>query len=155
MPTSISQLKRAPMEVVVHAILERFGVADTFAHAAEFHLQLDHMPYLPLVIERHQNEAVVMHTFIQNGDLMSDPALTFSLPDWSPTSITQDPVGVYRRVHIMVNGRLTINPRLLHELELFAQMWARNLRAQGFVTSETVTASSLTHPQLLVAQVTP
>ena len=112
------------------------------------------MPYLPLVIERHQNEAVVMHYFIQNGDVMADPELTFSLPDWSPTSITQHPVSVYRRVHIMVNGRLTVNPRLLHELEAFAQMWARNLRAQGFVTGASVTASSLTHPELLTARVT-
>ena len=78
--------------------------------------------------------------------------MTFLLPTWSPTSITQDTVGVYREVYSMVNGRRLINPRLLHELEAFAGMWAQNLRAQGFITGEPVVATSLTHAELLTAR---
>jgi hypothetical protein len=154
MPTPINQIKRAPMERVVQAILERHGLAKAFAHSAEFHLQLEHVPYMPLVIERHRREVAVMHTFIQNGDVMLDPELVFSLPTWSPTSITQHPVGVYRQVTVMVNGRPMINPRLLREREAFARMWAQNLRAQGFITGEPIVATSLTHAALLMARVT-
>ena len=143
MAVPINQVKRAPMESVVNAILERHGLTEAFGRSAEFHLQLDHTPYMPLVIERHNEEVAVMHTFIQNGDLMRDPELTFLLPTWSPTSITQHTVGVYREVYMMVNGRQMVNPRLLRELEAFAGMWAQNLRAQGFITGEPVVATSL------------
>jgi hypothetical protein len=153
MAISINKVKRAPMERVVNAILERHGLIKTFDRSAEFHLQLEHLPYLPLVIERHRNEVAVMHYFIQQGDVMMDPELTFSLPAWSPTSITQHPVGVYRQVYVMVNGRQMMNPRLLRELEAFARTWAQNLRAQGFITGEPVVATSLTHPELLMARV--
>ena len=152
MAIPINQVKRAPMERVVHAILERHGLTEAFARSAEFHLQLDHSPYMPLVIERHNNEVAVMHTFIQNGDLMRDPEVTFLLPTWSPTSITQDAVGVYREVYVIVNGRQMVNQKLLHELKAFARMWAQNLRAQGFITGEPMVATSLTHADLLTAR---
>ena len=71
--------------------------------------------------------------------------MTFRWPDWTPTSITQDPVGRYVEVFVEVNGKTQVRPLLLRELQVFANAWSRNLRAQGF-TGPDVTASSLTHP---------
>jgi len=149
MATRLSRLPPAPMQRVVMDILHLQRLTDAFHTAPEFHLRLENQPYLPLVIERQADEVAVRHSFIQNGDLMRDPELTFRLPDWSPTSITQDPVGTYRGVFLFVNGRRVMNTRLAHELEAFARLWAINLRAQGFTNAARVTAVSLTHAQLL------
>ncbi len=61
-----------------------------------------------------------------------------------PTSLTQDPVGRYVEVFVEVDGKLQVRPLLLRELQVFANAWARNLRAQGF-TGADVFVSSLTH----------
>jgi hypothetical protein len=154
MATELSQVRRAPMQRVVEAILNAYGLTEAFAGSSEFHLKLENPPYMPLVIERQGNEVAVMHYFTQQGDVMADPELTFHLWDWTPTSITQHPVGVYRQVFMFQNGRRVVNPRLLHELESFARLWAINLRAQGFLDPLRVTASSLTHPDRLRQKVT-
>src|SRR5690348_3794763 len=109
MATSLSRLTPAPMQRVVVDILQMHGLTEAFHTAPEFHLRLENQPYMPLVIERHGDEVAIMHYFIQNDDLMRDPELTFRLPDWSPTSITQDPVGTYRGVFQFVNGRRLMN----------------------------------------------
>ena len=153
MATRLSRLGLAPMQDVVMAILEAHGLADAFARSAEFYLELTNAPYMPLVIERQGDEVAVMHYFIQNGDLMRDPEVAFRHGSWEPISITQDPVGVYREVFLFVGGRRVMNVRLLRELEDFARLWAANLRAQGFANPIRVTATSLTHPQLLKAKV--
>jgi hypothetical protein len=153
MVTRLSRPKPAPMERAVTAILEAHGLAEAFASSDEFHLELVNPPYMPLVIERQGDEVAVMHYFTQNGDLMRDPEVVFALWHWSPVSITQDPVGVYREVFLFVCGRRVMNVRLLRELEAFARLWATNLRAQGFTNPARVTATSLTHAQLLKAKV--
>jgi hypothetical protein len=149
MATELSQVKRAPMQRVVETILEVHGLTDAFMGSTEFHLKLENLPYMPLVIERQGDEAAVVHYFTQHGDIMADPELVFRLWHWTPTSITQHPVGVYRQVFMFVNGRQMVNARLLHELEYFARLWAINLRAQGFLDPLKVTASSLTHSDRL------
>ncbi len=87
----------------------------------------------------------VAHYFLQNGDLMSDPEMTFEvIPDddsklgwksgtWFPTSITQSPTGVYREAVWTEGGQVLVRPRLVQELKGFARMWDRNIGAQGFV----------------------
>lgn len=135
------------MKDVIEAILDQHQLLKAFESAADFHLSIEHPPYLKLVIERHGAEVSVAHYFTQNGDAMRDPELTFRLPDWVPTSITQDPVGHYACVDDLPDGsgeRL----RLLADLTIFARTWAANLQAQGFAKKEVV-ASSLTHPAAL------
>jgi hypothetical protein len=155
MATQLSVLTKAPMQRVVEALLREHGLFEAFNESAELHLELENPPYLPLVIERQGDLVAVMHYFILNGDLMRDPELTFQLPEWTPTSITQHPVGLYREVYGLMNDRLVLNARLLHELEGFARLWANNLQAQGFTNPNRVTATSLTHPDRLAAQQTP
>ncbi len=138
---------QSPMQTVVRAILQQHSLADTFDTANDFHLRIENEPYMPLVIERHSNEISVAHYFTQNGDAMRDPELTFQLPDWTPTSITQDPVARYSCVADLPEGSRQ-RARLLADLTSFARTWARNLNAQGFA-DEDVKASSLTHQAVL------
>ncbi len=132
------------MQTTILEILNRQGLAAAFHHSTEFHLRVEKPPYLPLVIERQGNIISVAHYGEINGDPCRDPELTFDLA-WVPTSITQDPVGRYVEVFVEVDGRQQARPLLLRELKAFANLWARNLQAQGF-TGPDVVACSLTHP---------
>jgi len=137
------------MKQVVLELLAKHGLTQAFEQAGggEFHLRLENEPYMPLVIEKIAGDQVsVAHYFTQNGDAMRDPELTFLLPDWSPTSITQDPVGHYACVGNLPQGSRQ-RARLLADLTSFARTWARNIQAQGFAdaASARVKASSLTH----------
>jgi hypothetical protein len=135
------------MKDVVYAILGQHQLVETFEAASDFHLSLENSPYLKLVIERHDAEVSLAHYFNQNGDAMRDPELTFHLPDWSPTSITQDPLGHYACVEDLPDGSRE-RLRLLADLTVFARTWAGNLQAQGFAKPDVV-VSSLTHPAAL------
>jgi hypothetical protein len=141
----MSHKNQTTMQAVITAILQRHGYAGAFAQSADFHLKVENGPYLPLVIEKHGAEVSVAHYFTQNGDAMRDPEMTFLLPEWSPTSITQDPVGRYANVDEYDPGSLQ-RARLIAELSGFANAWARNIEAQGFVDGAHIVASSLTHP---------
>ena len=88
----------------------------------------------------------VAHYFEQNGDLMSDPEMTFEVipsddprigwksGSWHPTSITQSPVGRYRQaVWVDDRGRVMVNPAEVRDQKFFARIWNRNIGAQGYV----------------------
>ena len=131
------------MQQAVLDILRRYGLDKSFNTATEFHLKIENPPYLPLVIERQGNLISVAHYGELNGDAIRDPELCFTWPTWEPLSITQDPVGRYAEIHTMVGDRPAIHMALLRELRMFANLWARNLMAQGFGQAG-VTVSSLT-----------
>lgn len=133
------------MQQAVLDILRRHGLDKAFNTATEFHLKVENPPFLPLVIERQGNIISVAHYSEQAGDAIRDPECVFSWPAFEPLSITQDPVGRYEEVAPIINGQAVPNPRLLRELRLFANLWARNLMAQGFGNAD-VKVSSLTHP---------
>lgn len=132
------------MKNVIEKILHRHGLLEVFNASQDFHLKVENSPWLPLVIERHGDEISVAHYGEMNGDSIRDPELTFRWLDWIPTSITQDPVGRYAEVFPVIDGQQMVRPALLKELKSFANLWARNLRAQGFV--DRGEATSLTHP---------
>jgi hypothetical protein len=105
----------------------------------------------PLSVERiGAGEVAVSHTFVQNGDVVFDPEITFFTgygdDAWVPTSITQPPVllvgqdgservlGGYRCVAWVRGGELAdADVAGVAELAEFAEMWARNIRAQGWL----------------------
>jgi hypothetical protein len=79
----------------------------------------------------------VAHTFVQNGDLMFDPEIVFSMTTgegWAPVEITQHPVGNYQRVaEVGHHGQIThLNVRVQRSVSQFAGVWARDLQAQGW-----------------------
>ena len=138
-----------PIATILYDILRQHHLAETFESATDFHLRLENPPYLPLVIERHGDEVSVAHYFTHalRGDAMRDPEMTFRLPGWTPTSITQDPVGQYACIDDLPEGSRQ-RANLLADLMVFAHAWARNIRAQGFAGGE-VKVSSLTHSTAL------
>jgi hypothetical protein len=88
----------------------------------------------------------VAQYFEQNGDLMSDPEMTFDVNPgddkeygwlsgtWRPSSITQSPMGVYREAVFLDDaGRVMIRPKLVAELKQFARIWNRNIGEQGYL----------------------
>ena len=112
-------------------------------------LRIENGRLLPLVVEyagqgpRGHDLISVAHTYTQDGDLFYDPELEFEVDaagNWLPVSIRQDPVD-FRRVAVWVTDRrVQLVPAYVRELEQFARMWDRNLRAQGFL--EAVEAKS-------------
>ena len=133
------------MQSTILEILNRHGLDTAFNRSTEFHLRLERPPYLPLVIERQGNIISVAHYSELNGDLIRDPELCLRWPYWVPTSITQDPVGRYEEVFSEGDGQVRVRVGLLRDLKLFANLWARNLKAQGFANPD-LAVSSLTHP---------
>jgi hypothetical protein len=121
-------MNRKPMQVTIEAIVQNAGRMEEFEKAIEgcqsFHLSVERKGYMRLVIEvTPMGEVSVAHYYTQNGDAMRDPEIVF-LPDcWLPVEITQDPVGIYQRA----------NPgRYLKGANQLANVWAMNLRHQGF-----------------------
>jgi len=133
------------MQATIENILKHNKLLEAFQVSEDFHVRIENEPYMRLVIERHEDEISIAHYFEQNGDAMRDPEITFRFPDWTPTTITQDPVGRYSEVFFLTeNGVQKYRPRLLRELRSFASMWSKNLNNQHFATRGK--AISLTHP---------
>jgi hypothetical protein len=140
--------KETPMNLMQQAVLDilrRYDLDKAFNSATEFHIRIENPPYMPLVIERQGGIVSVAHYSELNGDLIRDPECTFRWSDWVPTSITQDPVGRYEEVFSERDGQVRVRVALLRDLKLFANLWARNLMAQGF-GNPGLAVSSLTHP---------
>jgi len=106
------------------------------------HFKLKSEGFMDLTVEVFpEGEDMVLsvcHYYEQNGDLCRDPEITYKLVNqteelvWEDaTTITQDPVGVYREVYKTVDGKNFVNTKLKTELQDFTQMWVKNLESQG------------------------
>ncbi len=72
----------------------------------------------------------------QNGDLMRDPEIVSEVAtgQWQPVSIQMDYVGRYREaVFVGEDGKVYLRPAEVRDIALFARIWNRNLKYQGFV----------------------
>lgn len=100
--------------------------------------------YMPLSIENleytdYDGHPVygMMHYYIQNGDLMRDPDMTFSVNDETgtvcPLTYQLDGMGVYQEVFRRGDdGRILYAPRMLTDLDAFLMAWSKNIIEQGF-----------------------
>jgi hypothetical protein len=128
------------MQRVIEAIAKKHDIDLT---KVESHLRLENQPYQPLVIEViAPHQVAVGHFYVQNGDLMYDPEIVFFIAGngvWVPIEITQHPVGVYRQVGFLSEDgeqlRSVDFKRLQSVIEL-AEMWASNIKGQGFLKVE-------------------
>jgi hypothetical protein len=78
----------------------------------------------------------VAHYGEQNGDLMRDPEIVFEVAagQWCPISIQQDYLSSYREaVFVGEDGKVYVRPVEVRDIQAFARMWDRNIKAQGFV----------------------
>ncbi len=79
------------------------------------------------------NQYAVAHSFEQNGDLVSDPDMTFLRrgDDFYPLTIQQAFGGYRRVVELDGEGNTTAwDPRGYRELRSFAAMWMKNIEWQ-------------------------
>ena len=78
----------------------------------------------------------ITHYYEQNGDLMSDPDMTFLKGfdgNYYPLSFQQDNVGLYQDVVAEYDDKgniLKYRPRLQMDLVSFANMWMKNIKEQ-------------------------
>lgn len=78
----------------------------------------------------------VTHYYEQNGDLMSDPDMTFVKAidgNYYPLSYQQDNLGIYQEVvaeYDEAGNILKYKPRLQADLVIFANQWMRNIKDQ-------------------------
>ena len=80
----------------------------------------------------------ITHYGEQNGDLMADPDMTFSVSDDGriiPLSFRNDYMGVDQEVFREIRGKMMYSQSLLKELDDFLWHWLQNLQEQGFTAN--------------------
>lgn len=112
------------------------------------HARFESRGFEPLSVEYlhysdHNGNPVysMMQWYIQNGDLMRDPDLTFSVDESTgtvlPISYQLDGIAVYQEVFRRNSaGQLMYSKRLLNDLDECFWCWLKNLSAQGFDPSK-------------------
>ena len=122
------------MKKVILGIIEKNGKVDEFQKGDEFHLRIENEPYMPLVIERHSDRVMVTHYYNQNGDLIADPDVEFMIlgDKWFPAAM-QDTFGHTEVLsHNSDTGLFEVATKKYSSVLSFTNMWARNIKAQGF-----------------------
>ena len=89
--------------------------------------------YMPLIIQSiGENEIAIAHTYIQNGDIMYDPEMTFRIDPvegtLEPLTYQQDALGLYQQVYPEPGKWI---PRLRNDLSAFTDQWLKNIEVQG------------------------
>jgi hypothetical protein len=115
------------------------------------YVRIENPPYLPLVIEAGDESGPlglralsVCHYGEQNGDLMRDPEMCFELskPPLSGLGLSvyyfrNDCMGIEQYSRYREGDNYIVIPNLYEEHSKFAQVWDKNLRAQGFLEAFT------------------
>ncbi len=107
-------------------------------------LKIEVEGYMPLHVEiigRGPGGATllsVMHTYVQNGDVMRDPDVEVEVVpgsdvEWLPVSYRQDGLGIFQEAVSTEGGVVRYNRRLVADLKRFLKTWDRNIRDQGFI----------------------
>lgn len=104
--------------------------------AKEFYLKLSKPNYDDLVIERCGDDVFVGHYFNQNGDRVPDPVFVMDYNEgyWFPVRIEQ--VLGETPVSYKENGTRMISSAGVKEFKSFQAMFARNIKAQGWLNVE-------------------
>lgn len=111
--------------------------------ANDGHIKIESDGYMPLTIEKlwygdcYGNPIFsITHYGVQNGDLMRDPDITFSIDPKNkriiPQTFQNDYVGLYQEVFKEINGKMMYSQSLLRSLDQFLWDWLKNLEYQGF-----------------------
>ena len=134
---------------ILTQLVKAYGF-DLFNFQADIYLRLELENYLPLVIERHEPHVISLsHYYEQNGDLMSNPDVTFLINKHQselvdeiilcPLTITQSSMGSYREVAFLNSQRdnlKSFKPRSMQDLTQFCDIWATNIQAQQWFLSD-------------------
>ena len=116
----------------------------------ETSIRLTSGSYMPLSVEDigkdgEGNRLIsICHYGEQNGDLMRDPDMVFTIHTWDeapmaePISFRNDYMGLYQEVYVYNDDgkRTHVRTGLKKELSSFASTWFRNLKDQGFLDKD-------------------
>jgi len=143
--------RSAKMQEVITKIAEVYGVDLVNATPGDVYIKVPGGgAFMDLVIEKpNVNQISVAHYYSQAGDLVQDPEIVFLIGcdgKWYATEIVQPQMMLLGR---RVGGHQTLAtvsqvdaengtfssyyPRAQREAAIFANKWAMNLRAQGFL----------------------
>ena len=135
---SIDELRGSrAMADVVARIAQASGVdlAEVGAH-----MRIENAPWMRLSVENIGPYLIsVCHYGKLNGDLMRDPEIVFwtrhvAHLGWVPVTFQNDYIGVYRETMTLESGDPTdIDQAELGDQAEFCEMWASNIREQGFI----------------------
>lgn len=132
------------MKSAIEKVLEQLGELEAFQSNQDFAIKILNEPFMPLSIEKHDKLVTISHYFEQNGDLIPDPDMEFldlGRGDWIPVAI-QHSTGHYARAGECEEGVWKFNAKALRDLQSFANLWGRNLIAQGFGNGQVQYAKS-------------
>jgi hypothetical protein len=102
-------------------LLNDLGIAQEVANSKDYYARIENEPYMDLIIEKHSDELFLTHYYEQNGDLIMDNELVFTVNEETGHLVfkevaLQNPRGGEKRVHD----------------KGFANMFAKNIVKQGF-----------------------
>ena len=91
--------------------------------------------FMPVSVERlNGNVFSIAHYYVQNGDLMADPEMTFlkTALGWHPLTFTQANLGLYQEACVLNEDQSIkgIRQRLYNDLRVFTTQWMRNIKSQ-------------------------
>lgn len=121
-------------QCTIESLLKKHRKLDQFKNSTEFYLKLKNGPYMDLVIERQGKTVMVGHYRTQNGDLISDPVLVFTITasgDWFPTRIEQV-FGDTEVVRYRPDGKTVFYKKRYGDFISFSAMFASNIVHQGW-----------------------
>lgn len=123
----------------IEEILKAAGKWEEFKNNEHFHARIENKPFMPLVIESwpslrplvgETRIISVAHYYYQNGDAIADPDVEITDTGW-PINFTQP--NFYQEITWRQDGRTVYHPTAKKGVLSFLNMWAGNLKNQGFI----------------------
>ncbi|MCG8366677.1 MAG: strawberry notch C-terminal domain-containing protein [Pseudanabaenales cyanobacterium] len=99
--------------------LEKAGLTEAVMQGEDFHLRIENEPFIPLVVERHDDLLYLTHYLTANGDTFIDTEMVFSISGQGGLSLQETAVN-------SIGGEYRGGDRG------FAQLFSRNILKQGF-----------------------
>lgn len=123
------------MQQVITRIAFQYGVNLNETGA---HIRLEQEGFMPLVIENiGPNLISVAHYFASEGDMITDPEVVFftGYEEWVPISVQHSFGGVQIVAEVDEEARAItrLAPKAQADVAAFCRMWARNVKAQGWL----------------------
>jgi len=143
----VSKMKSSPeMRQIILDICQKYNFSLDNIGA---YLKLEMESYMPLVIEKiNCNQVSVAHYYYQNGDAIADPDILFITvgEDWIAAEISQPN---YYAAPLTVDGSRECvwlcpdqkSQREQAAIAELAQLWAENLRGQGWLEGGRIVAT--------------
>lgn len=132
-----------PANMLRDVVMEIASARGIDLSKTEGHTRVDNEPYQRLCIEAISDNTIsVAHYYEMNGDLVPDPDMVFLVENgnWYPISF-QNQMKYEDAVKYDGNGQIIAIMNNIRSMVLFSQMWAKNIKEQGFLEAAKETES--------------